>query len=186
MTGTAIKPFSVAAISALALLFGVNASAQTAAPASSSAASPMPNSAAIPKGASGGQSSAEAIENCTAKTDALLTALDRGDYVGAESDFSPSMQAGLTTAQLKSGWESLPVKFGKAGARGAPHNTLSKGYTVITIPMPFERANLAVQVACGADGPIAGFHALSLSPPPSAAAPSTAPAASSAPAPAHS
>lgn len=125
------------------------------------------------------QAAAAEIESCIGKTDALLAALDKGDYQGAEMDFNPTMQAGLPPGPLKQAWESLPSRFGKAGPRGAPHNSLSGGYVVITVPMPFENMMLAAQAACSADGKIAGFHVMTLpvpGPEPAAsAAPSSAP-----------
>jgi hypothetical protein len=119
------------------------------------------------------QAAAAAIESCLGKTDAVLAALDKGDYTGAEMDFNPTMQAGLPPAQLKQAWESLPSRFGTPGPRGAPHNSLSGGYVVITVPMPYQKMMLAAQVACAADGKIAGFHVMTL--------PEPAPAASAAP-----
>ena len=132
------------------------------------------------------QAAAASIESCISKTDALLAALDRGDYQGAEMDFNPTMQAGLPPAQLQQNWESLPARFGKPGPRGAPHNNLSNGYVVITVPMPFPSMMLAAQVACAADGKIAGFHVMTLPAPEPESAASAAPATSSGPAPARS
>lgn len=121
------------------------------------------------------QAAAASIESCISKTDALLAALDKGDYQGAEMDFNPTMQAGLPPAQLKQAWESLATRFGRPGPRGAPHNSLSDGYVVITVPMPFQSMMLAAQVACAADGKIAGFHVMTLpAPAPAASAPSAA------------
>ncbi|HET6906726.1 MAG TPA: DUF3887 domain-containing protein [Rhodanobacteraceae bacterium] len=126
------------------------------------------------------QAVAAEIESCISKTDALLAALDKGDYRGAEMDFNPTMQAGLPPEQLKQAWEGLPARFGQPGPRGAPHNSLSGGYVVITVPMPFTNMMLAAQVACEADGKIGGFHVMTLPTPAPAA--SVAPASSSAPA----
>ena len=123
------------------------------------------------------QASASAIEACTIKMQALLAALDKGDYAGAEMDFDDTMKAGLTPDQLKQAWESLPAKFGAPGQRGAPRNSLSDNYIVITVPMQYQNGNLAAQIACGANGRIAGFHVMTMP---------FAPAASSAPAPAGS
>src|SRR5690348_4874175 len=124
------------------------------------------------------QAAAAEIESCIARTDALLAALDKGDYQGAEMDFNPTMQAGLPPGQLKQAWESLPARFGTPGPRGAPHNSLSGGYAVVTVPMPFESMMLAAQVACEVDGKIAGFHLMTLP------APEPEPAASAASSPA--
>ena len=132
------------------------------------------------------QAAAASIESCIAKTGALLAALDKGDYQGAEMDFNPTMQAGLPPAQLKQNWESLPARFGTPGPRGAPHNSLSNGYVVITVSMPFQHMMLAAQVACAADGKVAGFHVMTLPAPQPEPAASAAPAASPGPAPARS
>lgn len=124
------------------------------------------------------QAAAAAIESCISKTDALLAALDKGDYKGAETDFNPTMQAGLPPGQLKQAWEALPSRFGQPGPRGAPHNNLSDGYVVITVPMPYQKSMLATQVACAADGKIAGFHVMTLPAPEPEPATSAAPPAS--------
>jgi len=132
------------------------------------------------------QAAAVEIESCIARTDALLAALDKGDYQGAEMDFNPTMQAGLPPAQLKQVWESLPTQFGKPGPRGAPHNHVSGSYVMVTIPMPFEKMMLAAQAACAADGKIAGFHLMQLPAPEPELPANAASTVSSAPAPAHS
>ena len=118
------------------------------------------------------QASAAAIESCNNKMTALLAALDKGDYAGAEMDFNDTMKAGLTPDQLKQAWQSLPAKFGQPISRGMPHNSMSDGYVVITVPMKFQNGDLAAQIACGTDGKIAGFHAMTL--------PAAAPASTSA------
>jgi len=175
-----------------ATLLGIGAAASAApprqpvthqAPIAPPAATASPSAKAINELAP--QAAAAAIESCISKTDALLAALDKGDYAGAEMDFNPTMQAGLPPDQLKQAWEALPTRFGTPGARGAPHNSLSEGYVVITVPMPYQSMMLAAQVACEADGKIAGFHVMTLPVSQPAPATSAAPAATSAPAPTH-
>jgi hypothetical protein len=146
------------------------------------AATASPSAAAINELAP--QAAAASIESCIGKTDALLAALDKGDYAGAEMDFNPTMQAGLAPAQLQQVWQSLPARYGQPGPRGAPHNSMSGGYVVITVPMPFPSMMLAAQVACETDGKIAGFHLMAL-PAPEPAAGTPQPSSSVA-APAHS
>ena len=161
----------------LAMAMAVAASAQAQAahqvPIAPPAAPASPSASAINQLAP--QAAAAAIESCLGKTDALLAALDKGDYSGAEMDFNPTMQAGLPPPQLKQAWEALPSRFGPPGPRGAPHNSLSDGYVVITVPMPYQKMMLAAQVACEADGKIAGFHVMTRpEPAPASTAPSTA------------
>lgn len=119
------------------------------------------------------QASAASIESCNNKMQALLAALDKGDYQGAEMDFNDTIKAGLAPDQLKQAWQSLPAKFGTAGMRGAAQASMSNGYTVITVPMQYQNGSLAAQVACGTNGKIAGFHVLTM--PPSVAAPASTP-----------
>lgn len=168
--------FALLGTSALACAAPPSKPATHQAPITPPAATAAPDAKAINELAP--QAAAAEIESCIARTDAMLAALDKGDYAGAEMDFNPTMQAGLPPGQLKQAWESLPSRFGKPGPRGAPHNSLSGGYVVITVPMPFENMMLAAQAACSADGKIAGFHVMALP------APEPEPAASAAPSPA--
>ncbi|HET9835051.1 MAG TPA: DUF3887 domain-containing protein [Rhodanobacteraceae bacterium] len=153
------------------------------APITPPAATASPSAKAI--NALAPQAAAAAIESCLGKTDALLAALDKGDYQGAEMDFNPTMQAGLPPEQLKQVWESLSSRFGPPGARGAPHNQFGDGYVVVTVPMPYQKTMLAAQVACAADGKIAGFHLMTQAASQPEPAASTAPASASAPTSAH-
>jgi len=146
-------------------------------PATPPAATAAPSASAI--NALAPEAAAASIESCVAKTDALLAALDKGDYAGAEMDFTPTMRAGLPPDQLQRNWESLSTRFGTPGPRGAPHNSLSGGYVVITVPMPFPGTMLAAQVACAADGHIGGFHVMMLQAPAPAASSGAAPASAS-------
>lgn len=130
------------------------------APAQASTAAIPVSPAATTRNALAPQAAATRVASCTNITNNLLAALDKGDYAGAEMDFNDAMRAGLNPAQLKAAWESLPAKFGQPGPRGAPRNSSSEGYTVITVPMPFQNGNLAAQVACATDGKVAGFHVM--------------------------
>jgi hypothetical protein len=142
----------------IGMTFGGTALAQTSG-ATTAPATPAPQ---LSVNALGPQASAAAIESCNSKMQALLAALDKGDYAGAEMDFNDTMKAGLSPDQLKQAWQSLPTRFGQPISRGSAHNSMSNGYVVITVPMTYQNANLAAQIACGADGKIAGFHAMTL------------------------
>lgn len=157
MTAIAMNPriFALAVLGAITS-FGAQAQTRATTPASSA----PPAAVSAPIGTTAAQASPESLEACTTKATALLDALDKGDYAGAETDFSAPMRSGLTTDQLKAGWEALPQKFGARGVRGASQNSTSDGYVVITVPLAFQNGNLAAQVACGADGRIAGFHVM--------------------------
>src|SRR5262249_21328382 len=59
--------------------------------------------------------------------------------------------------KLKQQWDSL-AQFGKLVARGQSHLGTGQGYTIVMVPLIFEKTNLVAQIACGSDGRIAGFH----------------------------
>jgi hypothetical protein len=59
--------------------------------------------------------------------------------------------------KLKDAWDQLS-QFGKLVARGQSHLGAGDGYTIVIIPLIFEKANLVAQIACGTDGRIAGFY----------------------------
>jgi hypothetical protein len=67
------------------------------------------------------------------------------------------MRTALPPPKLKEAWEQL-AQFGKLDARGQSHLGTGDGYTIVMIPLIFEKANLVAQVACGTDGRIAGFY----------------------------
>ena len=154
---------AMASASAQAQTSGSSAAPPATAPAqSASAMAPPATPPAQSPNAMTPQASAAAIEACNGKMRALLAALDKGDYQGAEMDFDDTMKAGLTPDKLQQAWQSLPARFGQPVSRGTPHNSISDGYVVITVPMTYQNGNLAAQIACGADGKIAGFHAMTL------------------------
>ncbi len=119
------------------------------------------------------QASAEAIESCNNKMQALLAALDKGDYAGAEMDFNDTMKAGLPPERLKQVWETLPEKFGKRGIHESPQSNINGTFVVVNVTTPYEKANVVTQVVCGANGKIAGFNARSMTAPPAAASAGT-------------
>jgi len=67
------------------------------------------------------------------------------------------MRTDMPPPKLKQQWDSL-AQFGKLVARGQSHLSTGQGYTLVMIPLIFEKTNLVAQIACGTDGRIAGFH----------------------------
>lgn len=136
-----------------------------AAPAPAFAAGQHPSASARPHPSSGahanavaGQTNAARIEACGHLSDALLGALDKGDYKAATSDFDARMLAGLDPGKLAKAWASVGTQLGKLETRGTPQTVMYEGIPVITTPLQFEKGNLAAQVACDNDGKVAGFY----------------------------
>lgn len=94
---------------------------------------------------------------CASRAVALLDAAEKADYGNATRDFDAKMRSSLPTAKFKEQWEVLS-QFGKLEARGQSHLGKGDGYTIVQIPLIFQKTNLVAQIACGSDGRIAGFH----------------------------
>ncbi|HKE47918.1 MAG TPA: DUF3887 domain-containing protein [Rhodanobacteraceae bacterium] len=128
---------------------------ETAAPA---AASSAPKSLEAPPGVSRDEEQKVSIAAaCSSRASSLLDDAQKADYGNATRDFNATMRSQMPPAKLKEQWESL-AQFGKLVARGQSHLGTGDGYTIVMIPLIFEKTNLVAQIACGTDGRIAGFH----------------------------
>lgn len=114
-----------------------------------------------------GHADAARIEACTNTANALVDNLERGDAKAASANFDATMQANLDADKLDAVWKQVGGQVGKLQGHGTPQNMMYEGYAVVTLPLQFEKGGVNAQVACDADGKVAGFY---LRP---AAAPST-------------
>ena len=134
--------------------------AEAAAPV---AESPAPATGAAPKSleappdVSGDAQKVSIAAACRSRAASMLDDAEKADYGNATRDFNATMRGQLPPAKLKQQWESLS-QFGKLVARGQSHLGTGEGYTLVMIPLIFEKTNLVAQIACGTDGRIAGFH----------------------------
>lgn len=97
------------------------------------------------------------VQGCESRATMLLDAAEKGDYATATHDFNAKMRSALPVEKFKQAWMSL-AQFGKLEARGQSHPGTVEGYSIVNVPLVFEKANLYAQVACGSDGLIAGFY----------------------------
>ena len=104
-----------------------------------------------------GQTDAARIEACTNATNTLIDDLEKGSYEAATSGFDSTMRAKLGAARLGEVWQQVGGQAGKLQTRGMAQNMMYQGHAIITLPLHFQNANLNAQVACDADGRIAGF-----------------------------
>ncbi len=114
---------------------------------------------------------------CRARSDAILTALQKGDYAAAIAHFDARMRAGLSADRLGQIWQVvLPAKAGAFERAATTVVTARADGAVAETPLEFAGAWLNLRVACAADGSVAGlFFARGsapqiATPPPSAAA----------------
>lgn len=123
-------------------------------PAASARAHPTPSAQA---NAAIGQADAARIEACATAADTLIDDLGKGDAKGATADFDATMQANLGADKLAEVWQQIVHRMGTLQGRGTPQNVMYQGHVIITVPLRFEKGGLNAQVACDADGKIAGF-----------------------------
>jgi hypothetical protein len=95
--------------------------------------------------------------SCQARATSLLDSAEKADFNGASSAFDAKMRTSLPPPKFRQAWDQLS-QFGKLVARGQSHLSSGDGYTLVMIPLIFEKANLVAQIACGTDGRIAGFY----------------------------
>lgn len=144
------------------ILFALAAPAMAASAAAPPAGAPHPSASAHATSVAG-QSEATRIEACSEAASTFIDRLDKGDYSGATSNFDDTMHSALDADKLGQAWQSVGQQFGKLQQRGAPQNVIYQGMAVVTTPLHFEKGDLAVQVACDANGKFAGFHVLPVS-----------------------
>lgn len=136
------------------------ADAAAAAPAVDAGAAPTAADAAAPEVSADAAADMQALSiasSCQARATNLLDEAEKAHWGEATSAFDAKMRSALPAPKFKEAWESL-TQFGKLTARGQSHLGKGEGYTIVIIPLIFEKANLLAQVACGSDGRIAGFH----------------------------
>jgi len=138
----------------------IAAPAETAAPAMQAESVETPAKSAPPDNleAPPAESAERSIAaGCAARAASLLDDAAKADYGNATRYFNAKMRTDMPAPKFKQQWESL-AQFGKLVARGQSHLGTGEGYTLVMIPLIFEKTNLVAQIACGSDGRIAGFH----------------------------
>ena len=133
------------------------APADVSAPAGDTAATAAPAPQSNATAAEPDANDKRLVQGCESRALMLLDAAEKGDYATATHDFNAKMRSALPVEKFKQAWTSL-AQFGKLEARGQSHPGMAEGYSIVNVPLVFEKANLYAQVACGSDGLIAGFY----------------------------
>lgn len=142
------------AVMALAVFMLPALAAAEQQPADATSAHPAASAQA---NAAAGQAGAARIEACTTAANALIDHLAKGEDKAATSDFDATMRANLGPDKLAAAWKQVQSKAGNLGRRGAPQNMTHNGFVIVLLPLHFTKADFNAQVACDADGKIAGF-----------------------------
>lgn len=113
-----------------------------------------------------GAAAAERIEACSNAVDSMIRTLEIGDVQGATSDFDAAMKTSLPPDKLGGFWKQVEGQMGKLQTLGPAQNMMYQGHVVIVQPVHFEKGDATAQVACDADGRIAGFFLRPVAPAP--------------------
>lgn len=99
------------------------------------------------------------IASCSKVGNDVLQSLKGGDFAGATDSFTDKFKNQLSTDKLKSGWQGITDKYGQATDIGdADKGKDVQDYTVVLVPMTFEKADMGAQVACTSDGKVANLQ----------------------------
>lgn len=94
---------------------------------------------------------------CLEQATSIRQKLDAGDFEGARSAFDSRMLAGLTAAQLRAVWISLPQQVGLRLRLADGHSSTTDAGATATLPMQHEYAWLDLQIHCDGDGKVSGL-----------------------------
>src|SRR6185312_12581296 len=122
---------------AMLMAFG-SVQAQTAPaqqPAQSSQQAPKQAPAPTP-------ASAEQTASCGGAVNKALTAMDKGGFNGATQSFDPNGKP--TSDKLQQAWGALKQQYDKG--------QMVQGYTVVLVPMQFDKGKVGAEAACGVNG----------------------------------
>lgn len=95
---------------------------------------------------------------CQKTSSRMLDHLDQGDYSGATADFDQRMKAALGADKLAEIWPAIAQKFGPRGPREPARPGRANGYALVVTPLHYGKNLVDAQVACDADGKVAGFY----------------------------
>jgi len=112
------------------------------------------------------QDLAPSEDGLTAKARALLTAMEKGDFKLAASDFDETMLKVLGPEKIELMWKTqLPAQVGKFKKQGASRRDQLQGYEIVLITCEFEKISLDARVAFDKTGRIAGLGFVPTTPP---------------------
>ena len=135
-----------------------------AAPASVEAARAVSASPAAAQANAGAAASSDTQQKvsiaakCQARATSLLDDAESRRLRGRDSDFDAKMRTKAAGAEVQGCLDSSLRNPASSTRARAMHLSSAEGYTVIMVPLIFDKANLVAQISCGTDGRIAGFY----------------------------
>jgi dienelactone hydrolase len=96
--------------------------------------------------------------------------LNEGRFADLAQQFTPQMAQGLPPDRLAQTWQSIVAQTGPLRGTGTPRQTQQGPFTVVTVPLNFDRGTLDLALSFQ-DGRIAGLFIRPAAPPPRAWSP---------------
>ncbi len=91
------------------------------------------------------------------EANAVLDAMDAGDFAGVHARFNATMAAAVGAEQLAQVWKALPSQVGPLKTRGDARVVERDSMTMVSIPLSYERAEFNAMFAFDAEHRIGGF-----------------------------
>jgi hypothetical protein len=112
---------------------------------------PQPSQQAPQQAPAATPASAEQAASCGSVVNKTVTAMSKGDYNGATQSFDPNGKP--SSDKLQQAWGALTQQYGKAKSiGGADKGQMVQGYTVVLVPMQFDKGQVGAEAACSTKG----------------------------------
>jgi len=93
----------------------------------------------------------------TFRSKTILHELINGRAENVISDFTPTMKEALPADKLTAVWNDLQTKMGTYQSMGEPTQTTEQGYTVVYVPLTFEKGTLRAKLVYDNTNYVAGL-----------------------------
>ncbi len=98
-----------------------------------------------------------ANDGCPERAQAVLAALDAGEFEQARADFNPTMRDGLSAEKLGEIWQTLPKQVGERLGTGPARISSGEQGTTVVLPLQHAKAWLDLSVSCNQEGQLSGL-----------------------------
>ncbi|MGE4070838.1 MAG: alpha/beta fold hydrolase [Lysobacterales bacterium] len=98
-----------------------------------------------------------ADDRCPERAQAVLAALDAGEFEQARADFNPKMRDALSAEKLGEIWQTLPKQVGERLGTGPARVSSGEQGTNVVLPLQHAKAWLDLSVSCNQEGQLSGL-----------------------------
>ena len=91
------------------------------------------------------------------RTKTILHEIINGRLENIELDFTPTMREAHALDKIREAWTGLTAQLGEYQRLGEPEQTTEQGYTVVYVPLIFEKGMVRAKVVYDSTNYVAGF-----------------------------